>query len=334
VYVLVSVAVVAVCRAAGVDGALLERAAWAVAIHLWVLPVYLGLLAVTPALHAAHRRWGPRVPVLLAACAAGVNTAVLCFRPPLLDWMDYLLVWGSIHQLGFAWHDGALTRSRRRPLALAAVGITVLVGLLWPGPFPVSMVGVPGARIKNSAPPSVALLAFAIGQVGLLLAAEPTMARLLRGPRLGRAVARANRMVMTLYLWHMAPVILAALVLYPTGVLPSAPIGSSAWLVQRLIWVATLTILFLPMAMALRSVERLAPASSGVGLLPQAASPLLAAGVGMAGLALAEIAGQGFAPSGRLPLTVLAVYATGILLLTAAGRTRTRRIEQVPGTRC
>ncbi|GAA4611985.1 acyltransferase [Actinoallomurus liliacearum] len=323
-YVLVSVAVVAVCRAAGVDGAVLDRAGWAVALHLWFLPVYLGLLAATPGLHAAHRRWGLGVPAVLAVGAAGVNTTVLSFHPPVLGWADYLLVWGAIHQLGFAWHDGALTRTRRRPLALAAMGITVLAGLVWLGPFPVSMVGVPGAPIKNSVPPSTALLAFAIGQAGLLLAAEPAVTRLLRRPRLWRAVTRANRMVMTLYLWHMAPVILAAVALYPTGLLPSVPIGSPAWLRQRLIWVVTLTVVFVPIALALRPAERLTPARrrTDIGSLRREAWPLLTTGVAAVAVALAQVAAHGFAPSGRLPLPVLAAYAAGVLLLIAAGGMR------------
>ncbi|MCO5974110.1 acyltransferase family protein [Actinoallomurus soli] len=325
-YVLVAVAVVAVCRAAKVDPAVLRRAGWAVALHLWFLPIYLGLLAVTPGLHAAHRRWGLGVPAVLALGAAGVNTAVLLSHPPLLGWADYLLVWGVVYQLGLAWHHGALTRTRRRPLTLAAMGITVLVGLVWLGPFPVSMVGVPGARIKNSAPPSVALLAFAIGQVGLLLAAEPAMTRLLRRPHLWRAVARTNRMVMTLYLWHMAPVILAAVTLYPTGLLPPAPIGSSAWLRQRLIWMFALTVLFIPMAMALRPAERLTPTRRGpdIGSLRRKSWPLLATGVAAVGFALARISAQGFAPSGRPLLPVLAVYTAGVFLLITAGRMRTR----------
>ncbi|MEV5704997.1 acyltransferase [Actinoallomurus sp. NPDC052274] len=325
-YLLAAVAIVAVCRAATVAPAVLARAGWAVAFHLWFLPVYLGLLAATPGLHAAHRRWGLGVPAVLAVGAAGVNTAVLSSNPPLLGWVDYLLVWGAIYQLGFAWHDGVLTRTRRRPLTLAAIGITVLAGLVWLGPFPVSMVGVPGARIKNSAPPSTALLAFAIGQAGLLLAAEPAMTRLLLRPGLWRAVTRANRVVMTLYLWHMAPVILAAIALYPTGLLPSVPVGSPAWLRQRLIWVVTLTVLFVPIALALRPAERLALARrrTDIGPLRREAWPLLAAGVGAVGVALAGVSAHGFAPSGRLPFPVLAAYATGVLLLIVAGGMRVR----------
>ncbi|WP_433190157.1 acyltransferase family protein [Actinoallomurus sp. CA-150999] len=331
-YVAVATAAVAGCRAAGVDRDVLASAGWGVALHLWFLPVYLALLSITPALHAAHRRWGLGVPAALALGVAGVNTAVLRWHPPLLGGLNYLLVWGSIHQLGFAWQDGTLTRDRRRPPALAVAGITVLAGLVWLGPFPVSMVGVPGERIKNTSPPSIALLAYAAGQVGLLLAAESAVTRRLRGPRPRRAVARANRMVMTLYLWHMAPVIPVAIALYPTGLLPSVPIGSAAWLQQRLVWVAALTILFIPLAMALRPAGPVVPAHRGADADPlrHGAWPLLVAGVAVAGLALSWLAAKGFAPSGRLPITVLVAYAAGMLLLVAAGGMRARPATPPP----
>lgn len=330
VYVIVAVVVVAACGAAGVDPTVLGRAAWAVALHLWFLPVYLALIAATPALHAAHRRYGLLAAAVLAAVAVTANAVFLLFRPPGLAWIDYVLVWGSVHQLGFAWQDGTLTHDRRRPFALAAAGAAALAGLVWLGPYPMSMVGVPGARVKNSAPPSAALLAYAVAQTGLLLAAEPAAARVLRRPRLWHAVSGAGRTVLTLYLWHMAPVVLAAVALYPTGVLPPAPVGSAAWLWQRPAWVFTLAVLFVPIALALRPAERLLPAGRGpvAGPLGPAARALLAAGTGLAGYALAVIAARGFAPGGRPPAGVLAAYAAGILLLAAAGRPRTRS----PGT--
>ncbi len=331
VYVVVAVAAAAACAAAGMDRAVLGQAAWAVALHLWFLPVYLALVAATPALHAAHRRWGLPAAAVLVACGVAANAAFLRFRPPLLGWVDYVLVWGSVHQLGFAWHDGTLTHDRRRPPALAAAGAVALAALVWLGPFPASMVGVPGARVKNSAPPSAALLAYAVGQAGLLLAAEPAARRVLRAPRLWRAVTRANRTVLTLYLWHMAPVVPAAILLYPTGLLPPAAVGSAAWLWQRLIWVVTLAALFVPLAAALRPAERLLPAAPATGPFGHGARVLLAAGTGMAGYALAAIAAHGFAPGGRPPAGVLAAYAAGLLLLAAAGRARVRPFTRSPG---
>ena len=64
-----------------------------------------------------------------------------------------------------------------RPAAVPSAGL-----LAW-SPFPVNMVGTTGGGVNNTIPPSVALLAFAAAQAGLLLAAEPAVSRLLAGRR-------------------------------------------------------------------------------------------------------------------------------------------------------
>ena len=142
--------------------------------------------------------------------------------------MNYLLVWGSMYQWGFAWQDGTLTRPRWRPYALAAAGAAALAGLVAWGPFPVDMIGA-GERVGNTTPPSVALLAYAAAETGLVLAAAPAVSRLLARPRWWRAVTRLNPAVMLVYLWHMVPVIIAAVAFYPTGVMPQPRIGSAGW---------------------------------------------------------------------------------------------------------
>src|ERR1019366_6244669 len=103
-----------------------------------------------------------------------------------------------------------------------------LAGLLARGPFPVDMIG-PAEGIGNTTPPSIALLAFAAAQTGLVLAAEPAVSRLLGRPGRWRLVTRLNSCVMTVYLWHMVPAIIVAVALYPTGVMPQPASGSAQW---------------------------------------------------------------------------------------------------------
>ncbi|MFG2846376.1 acyltransferase [Kitasatospora sp. NPDC048296] len=74
-YLVASCLGVVAARAAGVDAAELAQAGWYVALHLWFLPVYLLLIALTPVLLAAHRRWGLRAPAVMAVGAAGVREA-------------------------------------------------------------------------------------------------------------------------------------------------------------------------------------------------------------------------------------------------------------------
>ena len=322
VFLVAGMLAVVAAAAAGVPSADLADAAWLVALQLWFLPVYLLLIALTPALHAAHRRCGLVVPVVMVLGAAGVDACLLGARLSAVGYANYLLVWGTMHQWGFAWQDGTLTRQRWRPYALAAGGIVILAGLLAWGPFPVNMVGTTDGGVNNTIPPSVALLAFAAVQAGLLLAAEPVMSRLLARARLWQLVTWLNNRVLTVYLWHMIPVVVAAVALYPSGILAQPAIGSAAWWALRPAWIASLAIILAPAAIWLARFEQpLARRPASPPRSPAAlAFVLVAAGVAAAGVALARITIYGFAPAGRVPAGTVAGYACGVILTLLAGR--------------
>ncbi len=59
------------------------------------------------------------------------------------------------------------------------------------GPYPTSMVGLPGEAVSNMAPPTAALLAQGVGICGLAVVLRPLMARVLDRPRVWRAVVVA-----------------------------------------------------------------------------------------------------------------------------------------------
>ena len=62
-----------------------------------------------------------------------------------LGYLNYLVVFGFSQQLGFLYADGALARARRRWWLLATTGaLGALLLLTGPGPYPVSMLGLPG----------------------------------------------------------------------------------------------------------------------------------------------------------------------------------------------
>jgi Acyltransferase family len=305
---------------AGVPATELAQAGWLIALHLWFLPVYLLLIALTPVMLAAQRRWGLAVPAAMALAAAGVDAGVLGPHLPVIGFANYFLVWGSAHQWGFAWRDGSLTRDRWRPWLLAGAGLALLTGLLAWSPFPVDMIGA-GERITNTGPPSIALLALAATETGLLLAAEPAASRLLDRERWWRLVRWLNPKVMTIYLWHMAPVVIVAVALYPTGVMPQPPIGSAHWWLLRLAWFAVLTIVLVLVVWAVMRAER------PIRLLPAGfcrtgpwSPALLALGLAAAMTGLTRLAISGFAPGGSLPWPVLAALGGGMLLALMSGR--------------
>jgi hypothetical protein len=268
---------------------------------------------------AAHRRWRLWVPAVMAAGAAVVDAITLGAHVTLVGYANYVLVWGSIYQWGFAWRDGTLTRSRWRPWALAGLGAVMLAGLLAWGPFPVDMIGA-GERIGNTTPPSIALLSYAAAQAGLVIAAEPLARRFLARPRRQRAVAWLNASVMPAYLWHMVPVLLVSVALYPSSIFPQPLTGSAGWWECRPAWLATLAVtlivLLAVLGWLLRPLLRL---PSGLGPARTWSPAVLVAGLAATMYALTRIAISGIAPGGTLPATVLALLAAGIVLTLLSG---------------
>jgi fucose 4-O-acetylase-like acetyltransferase len=315
-YVAVAIGAVLIARAAGVPSAELAEIAWLMALHLWFLPVYLLLNALTPVLLAAHRRWGLAVPAAMAVATALVAVARTVHGLRFLGYADYLFVWGCVHQWGFAWSDGRLTSPRWRPYALAAAGAALLVGLVASGAYKVDMVGS-----GNTNPPSIAFLAFAAAQSGLVLAAEPWACRRLAGPRLWGWVRRLNSVVMNVYLWHFVPALVVAVAFYATGVFAQPAIGSAQWWELRVLWLALLTVLLVPLIAAVGRAERpMLRLPGGVGPAGWWSPVLLVVGIAAAAQSLATFAVDGFAPGGGLPVPALAGFVAGLTATLLTGR--------------
>jgi len=316
VYIACSLVTVGVARVAGVPGAEVAEAGWLAALHLWFLPVYLLLIALTPLMFAGHGRWGLTLPACMAAATALVNVGARGSHLHFLGYADYLLVWGSIHQWGFAWQDRSLTSPRWRLYVMAASGAAVLVTLVASRTFNVDMVGS-----GNTNPPSIALLAFAAAQTGLVLAAEPWVSGLLVRPRLWQLLSRSNGAVMTVYLWHFVPVVIISVAFYTTGVMPQPAVGSAHWFAWRPAWFALLTVVFVPLVAFVMWAERpLLRLPAGLGRPGPWSPVLLAAGLCAACVGLSRLAISGFAPGGSMPRSALGAFAVGLTAIVFTGR--------------
>ncbi|MGQ4364082.1 acyltransferase family protein [Streptomyces sp. SAS_272] len=322
---------VGVCGPLGVDPATLALVGWAMAMQFWFLPVYLLISVLTPALYALHRRWGLRVPVVMGVAGFGVGAFVAAVGPPrsglveAVGAVNYLLVWGVVYQLGFCWRDGLLTGGgRRTPTALALGGGAVFAALVGPGPFPVSLILVTGQELSNTDPPSAALLAWAVAQVGVALWIAPAVRRALERDRAERAVRALGSGSMALYLWHMLPVLIVAAAFYLTGLAPEPGYGSAGWWALRVPWLLILGTVLAGVVRALRPLERML-ASVERAVRPDAglrgaAAWRVWAGLGASVWALTCFAGHGFAPGGAFPVPAALGLAAGTALLALPRR--------------
>lgn len=339
VLVLLLTVAATVASARGADPALVRTVIWFATVPLWFLAAYLAVVLLAPVSYALHRRYGLVVPAVLVALVAAGDAARLAGRETLATG-SFLFGWLAIHQLGYAWRDrcaapGAtppgVNRLISRPGALALLlgGMVALLAGTLLGPYPISMINVPGERLHNMSPPSLALLSLAAAQFGLiLLLAEPAR-RWLRRARVWQAVVGINAVILTIFLWHVTAAILLIGALDALGWLPTPAVGSAGWLFWRIPWLLMLTVVLAGLVAVFGRVEwrgaRRLPTPPGwppAGLVRaltrrSVRAVLVVAGFGavVAGL-LANAATPKQAPEPLgLPVSALVAYLAGAALL-------------------
>ena len=178
--------------------------------------------------------------------------------------------------------------------------------------YPVSMITLQASDRSNAFPPSLALLALGVAQTGIVLLLERVGNHWLERPRVWLAVAVANSMIMTFYLWNMSAVVLAAVLVFPTGIAPQPEPLSTAWWWLRPAWLLLCAVCLLPFLFGFRWAERPVPVSGGLGLIPALIGSVAAA----AGLAV--LAREAFPVQGVVllwPSIGVALVAFGAALL-------------------
>lgn len=223
----------------GEQGALVSSALVMVPQLLWFVGIYLGAAAFAPLMYRLHRRFGLPVVVALIVAVAVVDVARFRFDQGLVGNLNFALVWLALHQLGFAWRDGSLTPGVASGLAVLGAGGLALALTL--GPYPVSMVGLPGDAVSNMAPPTFALLCQGLALVGIVGLARPWASAVLLRPRAWYAVAACGRFAMTAFLWHLTALMLVILAVRGAHLdLPA--VGTATWWWTRPLWFAVLAV--------------------------------------------------------------------------------------------
>jgi hypothetical protein len=183
-----------------------------------------------------HRlaRW--RTLTAMVAVMVALDAGRFGFGLDVLAWLNTAFVWVVIHQLGYFIRDGFATRlGGVGVVGLIVAGVAVLTVLTLAGPYPRSMVAVPGQAFSNIYPTTAAIFAVAVTQLGIILALRDPLNRWLDERRVYRPVVAVNAVIMTIFVWHMtaALLVLAGVRLIGWDLL-SEP--SVMWWIQRPLW--------------------------------------------------------------------------------------------------
>jgi hypothetical protein len=248
--------IVAVEYARGVRPELISYGSRVAFIPIWFLAVYIGIVLLVPLMETAWGRFGMGSFWALTAAAAVADVVYFACDLRWLGFANYLYVWAAISLLGYAWLDERFSE-RVAMLASAVLGFAALLLLTCFGPYPVSMISVPDDPISNTTPPKVTLIALAIMQGGLLLAAQSRARRWLAGRVPWTATVAINGGIMTLFVWHLTATALVVLAAYLAGGfgLRLEP-GSVGWWWARIPWVIANAIALIPLVLAFGRFER------------------------------------------------------------------------------
>jgi len=306
----------AVAAAAGLDSEILRLASRIALVPVWFLAVYLAVVALVPLTHGAWRRWGMGSFWGLIAVACFIDWGFFSQGWDAFGWTNYLILWAAVHQLGYAWRDGRMASPRLQALC-ASWGFILLVWMVRIGPWPVSLVGVPGDPVSNTSPPHLPLLALAAFQFGVVRLLEAPLNRWLARPIPWTATLVLSSSLMTLFLWHSTSMmLLIGAAFWAGGVGMHGEPGSITWWVGRLLWLPLLVAALVPFLAGFGRFERPKSVTTSPPSATRQIFGLLLACVGLAFLADMGVTGPGWLGLAWVPL---GLALAGIFVATRVG---------------
>ncbi|WP_395311328.1 acyltransferase family protein [Mycobacterium sp. AMU20-3851] len=184
---------------------------------LWFLGVYLMVIAFVPALTRLRGAGATAgVLALLVAVAAGVDQIRFALGTAEAGVANFVIVWLIPVVIGVAYARGLL----RAPVALlvAAAALAAQILLAAFGFYEVSLVTTGSTDgVSNVAPPTLLLALHCIWMPCVFVALAGIVRRVAERPRVWYLVAVGNGGAMTLYLWHIPAIAVAAFSLNAVG---------------------------------------------------------------------------------------------------------------------
>jgi hypothetical protein len=219
---------------------------------LWFLGAYVMVLAAMPLL--ARITTGARLlggVVAVYAVVAAVDA--IRVSDPAWSTVGYvnMLGWLIPGMFGVAYRRRLLCTVTALRIGVAMVAVNL--GLLWLGPYELSLVGIESQHLKNMTPPSLLLAGHAIMLCAFAIAAAPGIGRWATSPRVWRLAVIGNTGAMTLYLWHM-PVLLGVHLAFDYLGLPRYP-GQPHFLMLGIAQMVLVGLLVAALFVVLRPLE-------------------------------------------------------------------------------
>jgi hypothetical protein len=195
---------------------------------LWLLGLYVLMVAATPAMHRLHRR----LPLLTPAALLAVTVAIgVTGRGSVAAHAGAITLGLLFQQVAFHYADGTLWRLPRPALlGLAAVALAGLVALTTVGGHDKLLIAEP-TEYASFVPSLLGVLLIGVVQVCLVALPRAAGARAFAASAPGRAVALLRNAPMTAYLLYLCLMLVIAGVIAAarTAALPVTGVG---WLTQ------------------------------------------------------------------------------------------------------
>ncbi|TMS50984.1 acyltransferase [Mycobacterium sp. DBP42] len=195
---------------------------------LWFLGVYLVVLAFVPAL--MRLRTGRALALSAAGllAAAGAMDAIrFAVGTPEAGTANLVIVWLIPVVIGVAYARRLICA--KRAMAIAVVTFAAQVILALTGIYDVSLVVTGTEHISNVSPPTLLLALHCTWMPCLFIAAADPIRRWAARPRVWHWVATGNGGAMTLYLWHIPVIAIAAFSLHALGLDAFDPHAPGFW---------------------------------------------------------------------------------------------------------
>ncbi|RFA11639.1 hypothetical protein B7R21_12800 [Subtercola boreus] len=232
------VVVIGGARLIGIDPTLLDTVVVGAGSPLWFLAAYGLCQALVPTMARWHARSPRRTLVVLLAGAVVVDAVRYSSGIDAVGLLNLFFVWLLVQQLGFWYADGWFDRRAWWQLVLIAAGAyATLFPLTGWGPYSNDM-------LTNLNPPTLPLVALALGQACILRLLRPLLAALVNTHAARAFVFVVGSRLMTIYLWHLPVIImLSGIALLVPGASP-APASPSWWWSRPLFFVIVMAALF------------------------------------------------------------------------------------------